>query len=118
LKKRFGQKLSNTNFTDKEKRYLFRQIGNKNLYLYMSIISICAATILFIYSTATGQYHTSVGIIGILILLSARANLKQHKDAKLLIKFYTNEESNRSNEIATQTPRRTDDMGRSLNVPS
>ena len=71
-----------------EMRFLRRQIRNRQNYLYFSVAGVVAALSLAIY------YFVSYGAIDgarfaliVMILLGARGNLKQHKDAYLLNKL-------------------------------
>ncbi|MEE9169861.1 MAG: hypothetical protein V3U73_08835 [bacterium] len=78
---------SESTLTPKEEKFLARQIRNVKNYLYFSIAGIAAAVGLLAYSILTNTLNGTKFALIIVLLLAARGNLKQHKDARLLIKF-------------------------------
>lgn len=80
--------------TSQEQRFLNRQIRNKKNYLIFSIVGVVVALAMAVY------YMLNEGIDGVrfalimVILIGARGNLKQHKDAMLLAKLYQSEQEN------------------------
>jgi len=80
--------LSKTGLTPKENKFLKRQIRNVNNYLYFTIATlVVAAGVLTYYLLIKKTFGGSNFALIIVLLLAARANLKQHKDAKLFIKL-------------------------------
>ena len=75
------------NLNDEERRFLARQLRNERWYLYFSGVGILVALIFTVLSLWRGNFDGRSFAIIILILLMARANLKQHKDARLLRKL-------------------------------
>ncbi len=87
--------LSKTGLTLKEKKYLKRQIRNVNNYLYFTIANLVVALgLLSYYLLIKKTFGGTVFALFIVLLLAARANLKQHKDAKLFIKLQASEDHN------------------------
>jgi hypothetical protein len=86
---------SSTELTPTQQKFLRRQIRNAQNYLYFSIIGVAVALgyIGFLVWTGDSVAGSRFGLI-IVLLLSARGNLKQHKDAQLLIKFEATEHRN------------------------
>ena len=77
-----------------ELRFLDRQIRNKKNYLIFSIVGVVVAFGMAVYYLLNGGIDGVRFALLIVILLGARGNLKQHKDASLLAKFKKSEEIN------------------------
>ena len=77
-----------------EEKFLHRQLNNKNNYLYFSIVGVVIGLGLFVYYLVSGLMDGIHFALVMIILIGARGNLKQHKDAKLLAKFYETEQKN------------------------
>ena len=73
--------------TPQECSFLDRQVRNTGLYAVFTAIGLCVALALAIWSLVDGALGGTRFALIILILLQARANLKQHKDAKLMSKL-------------------------------
>ena len=86
--------FSKTDLTPGEKKYLKRQVRNVRNYVYFTIANLVAAIGLLSYYILTERFSGSTFALIIVLLLAARANLKQHKDAKLFIKLQEPEEHN------------------------
>ena len=72
----------------KEKKFLNRQIRYTNLYLYFSIAGVAIGLLLTVNLIWNQKIQSGTEfVLVILILLGARANLKQHKDGKLFQKL-------------------------------
>lgn len=85
--------FSKTDLTPKEKKYLKRQIRNVRNYVYFTIANLTAAIGLLSYYILTNKmFSGSTFALIIVLLLAARANLKQYKDSKLFIKLQEPEE--------------------------
>jgi hypothetical protein len=84
--------FSKTDLTPGEKKYLKRQIRNAHNYVYFTIANLVVAIGLSsYYILANKMFSGSNFVLIIVLLLAARANLKQHKDAKLFIKLQEQE---------------------------
>ncbi len=79
--------FSKTDLTSGETKYLKRQVRNVRNYVYFTIANLVAAIGLLSYYVLTKRFSGSTFALIIVLLLAARANLKQHKDAKLFIKL-------------------------------
>ena len=76
---------------EKEQKYLNRQIGNVQLYLYFSVAGvIIAISMVAFHFWKYENFGGTQMVLALIILLMARGNLKQHKDAKLLKKLSQN----------------------------
>jgi len=73
--------------SEKEWKFLRRQIRNVRNYLYFSITGVLIALGTVGHFAMQREFSVQQFMIVILLLLMARSNLKQHKDAKLLIKL-------------------------------
>ncbi len=78
-----------------EERFLQRQLNNGRNYLYFSITGVVVAFGMLAYYLVTGILDGVHFALIMVILIGARGNLKQHKDARLLSKFYETEKQNR-----------------------
>ena len=77
-----------------EQKFIQRAISRKRLFLVLSVVSIIIAIGLSVIYTwkAIHQQNFKIGthfVIILLILLSARQNLRQYKYAKILEKIFT-----------------------------
>ncbi len=87
--------LSKSGLTPKEKKFLKRQIRNVNNYLYFTIANLAVAPgLLSYYLLIKKTFGGPTFALIIVLLLAARANLKQHKDAKLFIKLQESKDLN------------------------
>ena len=77
-----------------EEKFLHRQLSNQQSYLYFSIVGVVIGLGLLVYYMVTGLLDGIHFALIMIILIGARGNLKQHKDAKLLAKFYETEQKN------------------------
>ena len=77
-----------------EDRFLHRQLSNEKSYLYFSIVGVVVALGLLVYYLMAGLLDGVHFALIMVILIGARGNLKQHKDAQLLSKFYETEMKN------------------------
>ena len=75
--------------TQKEKKFLARQLRNEKTYLIFSMTGILVALAILVISFSRGVPDMKTVVLVILVLLMARGNLKQHKDAVLLRKLTT-----------------------------
>ncbi len=73
--------------TQKECSFLERQVRNTRRYAVFTAVDLCVAAALVIWSLVDGALGGTRFALIILVLLHARANLKQHKDAKLMGKL-------------------------------
>ena len=73
--------------SESEEKFLKRQIRNKDKYYYFSLAGIVVAALLCLSSVSSGTFDSKTFVLMIIILLHARGNLKQHKDANLLSKL-------------------------------
>ncbi len=73
--------------TPQECSFLDRQVRNTGRYAVFTGVDLCVALALVIWSLIDGALGGTRFALIILVLLHARANLKQHKDAKLLGKL-------------------------------
>ena len=64
-----------------------RQIGNKKAFLVFSAIGVFAGLVYLGYMLISGNYSANGLVLMVFILLQARSNLKQFKDAALLEKL-------------------------------
>ncbi len=69
--------------TPKECSFLERQVQNSGRYAVFTGVGLCVALALAIWSLVDGALGGTRFALIILVLLHARANLKQHKDANL-----------------------------------
>jgi len=74
--------------TPQEKSFLDRQMRNTSRYLIFAILGVGAAVLLGISFYVNGSFNGTRFALIVLILLHARGNLKQHKDAKLFHKLH------------------------------
>ena len=72
--------------TDSERSFLERQLRSTQRYLVFTAVDLAVAAGLAIWWVLDGFGGTRFALI-VLVLLHARANLKQHKDAKLMAKL-------------------------------
>ena len=70
-----------------ERSFLDRQVRNTGRYAVFTAVDLCAALALAIWSLVDGALGGTRFALIILVLLHAPANLKQHKDAKLMGKL-------------------------------
>ncbi len=73
--------------TPRECAFLDRQVRSTGRYAVFTAVDLCVALALVIWSLVDGALGGTRFALIILILLHGRANLKQHKDAKLLGKL-------------------------------
>ncbi len=73
--------------TPQESSFLDRQVRNTGRYAVFTGIDLCVAVALSIWSLLDGALSGTRFALIILVLLHARANLKQYKDAKLMGKL-------------------------------
>ena len=73
--------------TPKECSFLERQVRNTGRYAVFTAVGLGVALTLAIWSVVDGALGGTRFALIILVLLHARANLKQHKDAKLMGKL-------------------------------
>ncbi len=73
--------------TPRESSFLERQVRNTGRYAVFTAVDLCVALALAIWSLVDGALGGTRFALIILVLLHARANLKQHKDAKLMGKL-------------------------------
>ncbi len=73
--------------TSQECSFLERQVRNSGRYAVFTVVDLCVALALAIWSLVDGALSGTRFVLIILVLLHARANLKQHKDAKLMGKL-------------------------------
>ncbi len=73
--------------TPQEYSFLDRQIRSAGRYAVFTGVDLCVALALGIWSLVDGALGGTRFALIILVLLHARANLKQHKDAKLMGKL-------------------------------
>ena len=74
-------------FTPEECSFLDRQVRNTGRYAVFTAVDLCVALGLAIWSMVDGALGGTRFALIVLVLLHARANLKQHKDAVLLGKL-------------------------------
>ena len=74
-------------FTPEECSFLDRQVRNTGRYAFFTAVDLCVALSLAIWSMVDGALGGTRFALIVLVLLHARANLKQHKDAVLLGKL-------------------------------
>ncbi|RJQ43559.1 MAG: hypothetical protein C4538_11865 [Nitrospiraceae bacterium] len=74
--------------SEKERSLLCHIAGRKNLYLIFSIVSVVVAVSLLIYNGIIAKDLSPLRfVIVILILLTARAHLRQYRSALILHKL-------------------------------
>ncbi len=73
--------------TPDECSFLARQIRSTRRYAIFTAVDLCVALALASWSLVDGALGGTRLALIILVLLHARANLKQHKDAVLLAKL-------------------------------
>ena len=73
--------------TPQECSFLQRQVRNTGRYAVFTAVGLCVALALAIWSLVDATLGGTRFALIILVLLHARANLKQHKDAKLMGKL-------------------------------
>jgi len=73
--------------TPRECSFLDRQVRNTGRYAVFTAVDLCVALALVIWSLVDGALGGTRFALIILVLLHARANLKQYKDAKLMAKL-------------------------------
>ncbi len=73
--------------TSKECSFLDRQVRNTGRYAAFTAVDLGVALALALWSLIDGALDGARFALIILVLLHARANLKQHKDAKLMGKL-------------------------------
>ena len=74
--------------TPQECAFLDRQVRNTGRYAVFTAVDLCVALALAIWSLVDDAFDGARFALIVLILLHARANLKQHKDAKLMGKLH------------------------------
>ena len=79
--------------TERERSFLDRQLRSTQRYAVLTAVDLVVAVGLTAWSLFDGLGGTRFALI-VLVLLHARANLKQHKDAKLMAKLERLLESN------------------------
>ena len=67
-----------------QRRFLARQLRNRKRYLIFSVVGVIAGLGYAVYAVVARQFEGRSFVLIVLLLLQARANLKQHKDAELL----------------------------------
>ncbi len=72
--------------TDRERSFLERQLRSTRRYAIFTVVDLVVAAGLTTWWLFDGFGGTRFALI-VLVLLHARANLKQHKDAKLMAKL-------------------------------
>ncbi len=72
--------------TDRERSFLERQLRSTRRYAVFTVVDLLVAAGLTTWWLFDGFGGTRFALI-VLVLLHARANLKQHKDAKLMAKL-------------------------------
>ncbi len=72
--------------TERERSFLERQLRSTRRYAIFTAVDLLVAAALSAWWLLDGLGGTRFALI-VLVLLHARANLKQHKDAKLLAKL-------------------------------
>ena len=72
--------------TESERSFLARQLRSTQRYAVFTVVDLVAAAGLTVWWVIDGFGGTRFALI-MLVLLHARANLKQHKDAKLMAKL-------------------------------
>ena len=72
--------------TDSERSFLERQLRSTQRYAVFTVVDLVVAAVLTTWWLFDGFGGTRFALI-VLVLLHARANLKQHKDAKLMAKL-------------------------------
>ena len=72
--------------TDSERAFLERQLRSTRRYAVFTVVDLIVAVALTSWWLFDGFGGTRFALI-VLVLLHARANLKQHKDAKLMAKL-------------------------------
>ncbi|MDJ0839253.1 MAG: hypothetical protein QNK37_22235 [Acidobacteriota bacterium] len=70
--------------SDAQEKFLKRQLRNKQRYLWFAWIGVIAGFGYLALTLFLGEMDGKTFVLVTLILLQARANLKQHKDATLL----------------------------------
>ncbi len=79
--------------TERERSFLERQLRSTRRYAVLTAVDLLVAAALTGWCLFDGLEGTRFALI-VLVLLHARANLKQHKDAKLMAKLKRLSESN------------------------
>ena len=79
--------------TERERSFLERQLRSTQRYAVFTAVDLLVAAGLTAWSLFDGLGGTRFALI-VLVLLHARANLKQHKDALLMAKLQRLSESN------------------------
>ena len=79
--------------TEQERSFLERQLRSTQRYAVFTAVDLVVALALALWSVFDGLGGTRFALI-VLVLLHARANLKQHKDAKLMAKLDRLSQSN------------------------
>ncbi len=79
--------------TDRERSFLARQLRSTRRYVVFTAVDLLVAVALTAWWLFDGLGGTRFALI-VLVLLHARANLKQHKDALLMAKLQRLSESN------------------------
>lgn len=82
-----------------EERFLQRQLSNGRNYLYFAVVGVVISLGLFVYYMVSDLMDGVHFALIMIILIGARGNLKQHKDAKLLQKFYETEQKRRASTV-------------------
>ncbi len=72
--------------TERERSFLERQLRSTQRYAVFTAVGLLVAVALTVWWILDGFGGTRFALI-MLVLLHARANLKQHKDAKLMAKL-------------------------------
>jgi len=82
--------------TEQERSFLERQLRSTQRYAVFTVVDLLVAVGLTVWWVLDGFGGTRFALI-MLVLLHARANLKQHKDAKLMAKLDRLSHSNAPN---------------------
>ena len=72
--------------SEQERSFLERQLRSTKRYAVFTVVDLCVAVGLGIWALLDGATGTRLVLI-VLVLLHARANLKQHKDAIVMAKL-------------------------------
>ena len=72
--------------SERERSFLERQLRATRRYAFFTAVDLCVAVGLSVWAVLEGATGTRLALI-VLVLLHARANLKQHKDAIVMAKL-------------------------------
>lgn len=73
--------------SESEKKFAQRQVRYTKLYLVLSIVGIAAAVAIAAIALSQEKFDAKIFALCIVLLLGARGNLKQHKDARIIKKL-------------------------------